>query len=91
MILIAPVLVDSSLESYKIVEIDRISNFAGKMGKEVRETWRVTNGRQEFTVIVMPYHTNVANTMQYSTGDTVNIKSRARGQVVRVTLREISK
>jgi len=79
------------MDSYKIVEIDRVSNFAGRMGRENREIWKVMKGGEEFTVIVMPYHTNVASTTVFEAGDTVNIRSAARGKVVRVTLREIQR
>ena len=91
MILLNPAMLANSLDSYKIVEINRISNFAGRMGQEVRETWKVSKNGQDFTVIVMPYHTHVARTTQFSEGDTVSIRSEARGATIRVTLREVSK
>ena len=79
------------LDDYKILEIERVSNFAGKQGRENRETWKVARAGQEFTVIVMPYHTNVANTFEFSEGDSIKISSDARGGTIRVTLREVSK
>lgn len=81
----------SAFDAYKILDIDRVSVFAGRMGKEVRETWKVSKSGREFTVIVMPYHTNVAGTKSFATGDEVMIKSAARGSTIRVTLKEVSK
>ena len=91
MFFLSPAIITATFDSYKIVDIDRMSIFAGKMGREVRETWKVTKGSEEFTVIVSPYHTNVAGTRakMHSTGDTVEISGGARGKVIRVTLSQI--
>ena len=91
MFLLTPSFVAPSMDSYKIVEIDRVSNFAGKMGRENREIWKVTKGGEQFILIVMPYHTHVAKTMVFKVGDEVNVHSMARGKTIRVTLGEISK
>lgn len=91
MIFLSPVLLSPSFDDFKIVSIDRVSVFAGKMGSEVRETWHVTKGGEEFSVIVMPYHTWVAGTPMFTEGETVSIHSQARGKTIRVTLREVSK
>jgi hypothetical protein len=89
MLFLSPAIISATIDSYKIVEIDRVSNFAGRMGREVRETWKVTKGGDEFTVIISRYHTNVARTPMYSTGDTVSISNAPHGKVIRVTLSEV--
>lgn len=91
MIVLTLVMLAPKFEDYKIVEIDRVSRFAGKMGREVRETWRVSKDGQSFNVIVMPYHTKIAGAASYSEGDSVTIHSKPRGGTIRVTLKEVSK
>jgi hypothetical protein len=91
MLFLSPAIISATFDSYKIVEIDRISNFAGKMGRENRETWKVSKGNDEFTVIVSLYHTHVARTPVYSTGDTVMISGAPHGNVMRVTLSQVKK
>lgn len=91
MIVLTLAMLTSAAGSYKIVDIERSSAFAGKLGREVRETWKVTRDSDEFSVIVMPYHTHVARTPSFQVGDNVVIHSAPRGRTLRVTLREVSK
>lgn len=91
MIVLTLAMLTTKADDYKIVSIDRVSTFAGKMGREVRETWTVSRDGTDFTVIVMPYHTRVARTPSFSVGDEVRIHSHPRGKTLRVTLGEVKK
>lgn len=77
-------------ENFQIVEIDRQVVFAGKMGKEVRETWRVKKEGQEFTVSISPYHTHMARVpSEFKEGQTVKISGFVRGDHIKTSLSQV--
>jgi len=82
-----PVLADQ----YRIVHIDRHSTFAGKQGREVRETWTVSKDGKEYTVVLSPYHTAVSRTVEYREGDTVTIRSSAHDGRIRACLSDVGR
>lgn len=84
-------MMDTTLDTFKIVEIDRWSVFAGRMGREVHETWRVEKGGKTYTVVVSPYHTNVAGTRMFEQGDSVTIDSPERNGTIRTTLSQVKR
>ena len=78
--------------SYKIVEINRIASFAGKMGQEVRETWKVEKDGQSYSVSVSPYHTRVARTpAEFKEGETVRISGFVRDGHIKTSISEIKR
>ncbi|MBS1715611.1 MAG: hypothetical protein JST30_14880 [Armatimonadetes bacterium] len=79
------------IDSFTIVHIDRHSSFAGRQGREVRETWTVRQDGRERTVVVSPYHTNTARTTAFREGDTVTIRSRERHGVIKVCLSDVGR
>ncbi len=85
MILLSPN--TQSPNTFHILEVDRQSVFAGKLGQEVRETWKVEQGGHQFTIIVSPYHTRVAGTPRpFSAGDDVRISIAPRGERFHITI-----
>lgn len=79
-------------DTYKIVEIQRDMVFAGKLGKEVRETWKVQKDGQTLTVTISPYHTNVAHVPAFfKEGESVKISGFMREDRIKTSISEIKR